>query len=81
MTFHPSRSIICSATTFLDLAIYPRTSEIRRLVHATRESGVLIRAVEYRADGTVRLLPNAGSASADGDAKDEFDAWDKAGRL
>lgn len=60
---------------------YPRNSDIRRLVSATRESGVIIRAVEYRADGTIRLLPNGGTGASDEDAKDEFDAWEKAGRL
>ena len=60
---------------------YPRSSDIRRLVHATRESGVIIRAVEYRADGTLRLLPNAGPGLAEGEVNDEFDAWEKAGRL
>jgi hypothetical protein len=60
---------------------YPRTSDIRRLVQATRESGVLVRAVEIRADGTIRLMPNAELRSADEEAKDEFDAWEKAGRL
>lgn len=60
---------------------YPRNSDIRRLVGATRESGVIIRAVEYRADGTIRLLPNGGSGTSDEDVKDEFDAWEKAGRL
>ncbi|MFZ5727317.1 MAG: hypothetical protein ACOY4C_12965 [Pseudomonadota bacterium] len=60
---------------------YPRTSDIRRLVQATRESGVLVRAVEIRADGTIRLMPNAELRSADEEAKDEVDAWEKAGRL
>lgn len=60
---------------------YARSSDIRRLVDATRASGVMIRAVEFSADGTVRLLPNAGSDSSGSDTKDEFDAWDKAGRL
>jgi hypothetical protein len=48
---------------------YPRTSDIRRLVQA------------IRADGTIRLMPNAELRSADEEAKDEFDAWEKAGRL
>lgn len=59
---------------------YPRKSEIQRLVLATRESGVVVRAVEFQADGTIRLLPNAPASDSKPDL-DEFEAWERDGRL
>ena len=57
---------------------YARKADIVRAVEAARASGLAVRSLECRPDGTIRLFPASGEQRED---RSDFEAWEAAGRL
>lgn len=57
---------------------YPPKAKLRDYVAQARELGLDVAGFEVSPDGTIRILS---SAAFPAKPKDEFEAWDQAGKL
>ncbi|WP_232494952.1 hypothetical protein [Novosphingobium kaempferiae] len=57
---------------------YPSKAKLQAYVEQARQLGLDVAAFEVSPDGTIRILSSAAFPSK---PKDEFEAWDQAGKL
>ncbi len=59
-------------------AHYPTKAKVLAQIEVARTAGLDVAAFEVSPDGTIRIL---GSSAFPSQARDEFEAWAKAGKL